>query len=472
MMSLFKEADLQKEVGGTLSDKKLTENLPLEVKQPGSKVGKVQGEESKENVVPKEAKSSKDTLPQKRKLQDSHADDPDAPPLKKRKITASKVLQNKAKGETTGEKEKSAPETPKTEEELKKHLGLLKKEVSKRCNRWRVSSKQRDRKLHRLERMKKKFAKTKENMKADEKRTAELAQELATLQQEERELEKIKRARQRKNRDEISRVEREIQELKQQLFAPKTFQRPKKKPSQHFNPMKLPNHLKPCNTILKRLAKLEYIYVFEDPVDVTKYTDYLTVVKKPMCMETVREKLYGGKYATIHQFAKELRLVFANARVYNPQGNPVHNWAVQYSDVFEDLYRRATSHSAIQAQQKKSRSLLSPAEINSLQMKLANLPTNSMQRIVEFLRKEVPGEFVGDEITIDLDSLPGKVVLKLREIVLNEAKFKHRNRAQKRQRIKRQIESLQKNSAAPAVSLPPPDFQNALPPPPSFSKNW
>jgi len=256
-----------------------------------------------------------------------------------------------------------------------------------------------------------------------------------------------------------------VKELRQQLekgvFAPKKPQKPAKKEEKRFKTVPLPPNLKPCETILKRLDKLEYIYVFEDPVDITKYTDYLTIVKKSMCLETVRENLYGGKYTTMNQFAKDARLVFANARIYNPSSNPVHRWAIQYSDVFEDLYRRATSLTAAAQQQKRMRTVLTPAEIDSLQNKLAELPSNSMEYVVDFLRRELPETYHEDEITIDLDLLPDKVLLKLQELVLNEAKMKPRNRAQKRQRIKRQIENLQgERNFGPPPQLPPPFFPN------------
>ena len=77
-------------------------------------------------------------------------------------------------------------------------------------------------------------------------------------------------------------------------------------------------------------------------VDVSKYPDYSMIIKKPMSLEQVRKKLYEVKYANIHEFAKDVRLIWANARTYNPAINPVHCWAKQYSGIFESLYKRAS----------------------------------------------------------------------------------------------------------------------------------
>lgn len=365
--------------------------------------------------------------------------------------------------------EASEAEKELTEEELKRELLLMTREITRRSARWKRAAKSHDRKLADLDRLKRKLAKSKENMEIDDKKTKELKEVLTQLQQEEAELEHTKRTRSKRLRDEISKTENDIRELKQQLnqgiFIPKNYKHVPKQ-SDKRQAINLPPQIKPCDTIMKRLEKLEFIYVFEDPVDVTKYLDYLTVVKTPMCMETVRENLYNGRYTSLSQFAKHVRLVFANARVYNPSTNPVHKWAIQYADLFEDMYRRATSASAVAMQKKSKEAVLTPAEVNSLQNKLADLPSTSMQYVVDFLRKELPEKYSENEITIDLDSLPGKVLLKLQELVMHEAKMKPKNRSQKRQRIKRQIETLQKETSfGPPPVLPPPYL--GLPPPPS-----
>ena len=60
---------------------------------------------------------------------------------------------------------------------------------------------------------------------------------------------------------------------------------------------------------------------------------YFEVIKAPMCLRVVEERLRAGTYAegggAEHAaFAADVRLIAANARLYNPPGHWVHAAAV------------------------------------------------------------------------------------------------------------------------------------------------
>lgn len=56
---------------------------------------------------------------------------------------------------------------------------------------------------------------------------------------------------------------------------------------------------------------------FRFPVDLERYKDYNQVIDVPMDLSTIREELSAGGYSTPLDFAKDVRLVFANSKNYN-----------------------------------------------------------------------------------------------------------------------------------------------------------
>ena len=69
---------------------------------------------------------------------------------------------------------------------------------------------------------------------------------------------------------------------------------------------------------------LQWAFPFNIPVDTIRYTDYLRVVEQPMDLGTIKRQLDSGCYHTPQPFARDMRLVFDNAKKYNPPGTDVH----------------------------------------------------------------------------------------------------------------------------------------------------
>jgi hypothetical protein len=68
--------------------------------------------------------------------------------------------------------------------------------------------------------------------------------------------------------------------------------------------------------------------------------DYWEVVKRPMDLGTIGDKLSSGQYAKVSQFLDDLELVWSNCLLYNPPEDPISEWAV--------LLRKATQRLAKQ----------------------------------------------------------------------------------------------------------------------------
>ncbi|XP_074349098.1 transcription factor GTE7-like [Apium graveolens] len=98
--------------------------------------------------------------------------------------------------------------------------------------------------------------------------------------------------------------------------------------------------MRKCGAILDKLMKHKHGWVFNKPVDVValKIPDYNQIVKCPMDLGTVKLKLDKGGYGTPLDFAKDVRLTFDNAMLYNFKGDPVHTMAAVFLEMFDTLF--------------------------------------------------------------------------------------------------------------------------------------
>ncbi|KAJ2925847.1 hypothetical protein H1R20_g11247, partial [Candolleomyces eurysporus] len=71
---------------------------------------------------------------------------------------------------------------------------------------------------------------------------------------------------------------------------------------------------------LKPLKEDDYAF-FLAPVDAENVPGYLDVVKCPMDLGTMTEKVNRGRYRSLDDFANDLRLVTTNAKIFNPPGS-------------------------------------------------------------------------------------------------------------------------------------------------------
>ncbi|KAL0799729.1 hypothetical protein Bca101_054904 [Brassica carinata] len=84
----------------------------------------------------------------------------------------------------------------------------------------------------------------------------------------------------------------------------------------------------------------KYGWVFNVPVDAEGLGlhDYHIIVKEPMDLGTVRAKLEKSLYNSPLDFARDVRLTYDNAILYNPIGQDVHGMAKSLLSVFEEKW--------------------------------------------------------------------------------------------------------------------------------------
>jgi hypothetical protein len=99
--------------------------------------------------------------------------------------------------------------------------------------------------------------------------------------------------------------------------------------------------------MLGKLLKNKRAWPFEEPVDpkALKLGDYKKIVKKPMDLGTVRNKLEEEKYNEIEtsgeEFYSDVVLTFDNALRYNPEGDEIWEHAYGLKRSFQELWANA-----------------------------------------------------------------------------------------------------------------------------------
>lgn len=119
----------------------------------------------------------------------------------------------------------------------------------------------------------------------------------------------------------------------------------------HLRSLRIEASLAPMKPLVQRLLTHQIHNrkgIFNVAVDPIKLglKDYFAVVKEPMDLGTIKNKLYTNIYHSHVEVAKDIRLVFRNACLYNPPSHPVHEAAKHLLDYFEDAYAHILSKSA------------------------------------------------------------------------------------------------------------------------------
>ncbi|EJT49929.1 hypothetical protein A1Q1_00942 [Trichosporon asahii var. asahii CBS 2479] len=77
--------------------------------------------------------------------------------------------------------------------------------------------------------------------------------------------------------------------------------------------------------LLDSIQQHKYGPVFANPV--RKAADYYEIIKRPMDLKTLRARIKDGSVGNIEEFERDVRLMFANATIYNGRGSQVSDMA-------------------------------------------------------------------------------------------------------------------------------------------------
>lgn len=90
-----------------------------------------------------------------------------------------------------------------------------------------------------------------------------------------------------------------------------------------------PDELSACKAALKEIRKHKDATPFLDPVDwkALDIPDYPTIIKRPMDLGTVMQRLEANEYNSASELAEEINLVWNNAMTYNMDDSWIHKSA-------------------------------------------------------------------------------------------------------------------------------------------------
>ncbi|KAL2629149.1 hypothetical protein R1flu_013835 [Riccia fluitans] len=218
--------------------------------------------------------------------------------------------------------------------------------------------------------------------------------------------------------------------------------------------------MRQLGTVLRQITQHRWAWPFMEPVDVQGLGlhDYCDIIKKPMDLGTIRDKMDakdGAGYKHIQEICDDIRLVFSNAMAYNQSGSDVHVMAKTLSEKFEEKWktvlepklqeeeakrkqeeREANTKDAAamqaaeeaaaekfvgdvarqleelnkQLEELKQKAtpkcrVMSIEEKRQLGHSLGRLPADNLQRVIQIIAQKNPGfNASADEVEVDIDA--------------------------------------------------------------------
>lgn len=90
------------------------------------------------------------------------------------------------------------------------------------------------------------------------------------------------------------------------------------------------------SNFLKKILRHKYAWPFKEPVDSSLYPDYYQVIKNPMDFGIIQQRVSSGYYrSSIARFAEDIRTIFTNCSLYNPQESEIVMMAHKLQNYFD-----------------------------------------------------------------------------------------------------------------------------------------
>lgn len=92
-----------------------------------------------------------------------------------------------------------------------------------------------------------------------------------------------------------------------------------------------------CQQFIKSIMSNKNAGPFNEPVDFIALgvPEYPQIIANPMDFGTIEQRLSAGEYSSVDQLASDCRLVFSNARTFNPPDHIIYKMATDLSKFFE-----------------------------------------------------------------------------------------------------------------------------------------
>ncbi|KAF8446983.1 Bromodomain-containing protein [Kalaharituber pfeilii] len=152
--------------------------------------------------------------------------------------------------------------------------------------------------------------------------------------------------------------------------------------------------LKFCDQVMKELMKKQheaYAYPFYQPVDpvALNIPDYFRIIKKPMDLSTIQNKLKTNQYDNANEFEADMRLMLANCFKFNPAGTAVHNMGRRVEEVFNKKWAEKTAFIQSQSGSRSPVSASPPPEEEDEEMSDEDGEIAVLQKQLEAMQDQI-----------------------------------------------------------------------------------
>ncbi|KAF7727505.1 hypothetical protein EC973_007483 [Apophysomyces ossiformis] len=165
--------------------------------------------------------------------------------------------------------------------------------------------------------------------------------------------------------------------------------------------------------VVGKLMAHEAAALFNEPVDCDMFTDYRQIIKSPMDLRTINEKLESGKYISLSQVDGDIRLVFSNCFTYNnsvtyayEQGKRLEKY---YQNIGKELRSKAKAASPVRPKQPTgtpaTAGLAKPAAMTNTSSKTVN-STSSAKPESSKKPKEKKAPVIDEPTPMDISTPP------------------------------------------------------------------
>ncbi|AFM98861.1 chromatin remodeling bromodomain-containing transcription factor [Encephalitozoon hellem ATCC 50504] len=195
-----------------------------------------------------------------------------------------------------------------------------------------------------------------------------------------------------------------------------------------------------CSEVLNDLVRPKhkaYNWPFLEPVDGDLVPGYYSVIKEPMDMQTMRNKLEQRKYHSVEEFGRDLELIVENCKKFNAPGTEVYACGQEFERAIKahmektlpadiksrisELKRKVVSYTREirmlesklmeQTGEAPSSRAYSLSERVSIGNAILNMTKEQTENVAKIVLKNGAGEFVeNDEIEVDMRTIPDHVV--------------------------------------------------------------
>ncbi|CAK4079102.1 unnamed protein product [Aphanomyces euteiches] len=166
-----------------------------------------------------------------------------------------------------------------------------------------------------------------------------------------------------------------------------------------------------CVEVLDEFFKMEASEAFRERVNWEEWGlyDYLQVVKTPMDMTTVRTKLSKGEYKKPEEFAKDMRLIWDNCKLYNQDGSDL--WAVAHdlSKMFDERMKELKLDDGPSTKSSSSEPSLEERIVFS--QDIYKISSKDLGTVIEMLEERCPKALDrqnADELELNVDAIDTK----------------------------------------------------------------